>query len=213
MHFFDAAAMLVRRPVTAVQATSARRPGGPVDMVTATAHHGDDVLATHTHSFTHAHRCERQLMRLDHGAAETRIEGWIPVAARIDAWTDDAGARVCEELDLDLFALDGFRLGPGAGIDVRSSRTPGRRGAGSRPRRWSCPHHVTIELTLGGHDAKAEVYAESVRAAMADLAHSVRTGALPAAACAEGADAVAVALAATEAIRTQTTVHLSGETR
>ena len=46
----------------------------------STAHHGADVLSTHTHSFTHAHRCERQLMRLDHGAAETRIEGWIPVA-------------------------------------------------------------------------------------------------------------------------------------
>src|SRR3954469_65879 len=69
VHFFDAAAMLLGRPVTSVQATSVRRQGagpaaGQVDVVSATAQHGVDVLATHTHSFTHAHRCERQLMRL-----------------------------------------------------------------------------------------------------------------------------------------------------
>jgi predicted dehydrogenase len=213
VHFFDAAAMLVHRPVTAVQGTSARRPDGPVDMVTATAHHGDDVLATHTHSFTHAHRCERQLLRLDHGAAETRVEGWIPVTARIDAWTDNAGARVCEELDLDLFALGGYRLGPEACIDVTVEPHAGTARARGRGRSLDLPHHVTIELTLGGHDAKAEVYAESVRAAMADLAHCVRTGTSPRSGLPEGAAAVAVALAATEAVRTQTTVHLSGETR
>ena len=140
VHFFDAAAMLVHRPVTAVQGTSARRPGGPVDMVTATAHHGDDVLATHTHSFTHAHRCERQLMRLDHGAAETRVEGWIPVAARIDAWTDDAGARVCEELDLDLFALRRLPAGP-RGAHRRDGRAARRAREGTRPRpvAWTSP--------------------------------------------------------------------------
>ena len=36
-------------------------------------------MATHTHSFTHAHRAERQLMRLDYGFAEARVTGWIPV--------------------------------------------------------------------------------------------------------------------------------------
>ncbi len=213
MHFFDAATMLVCRPVTAVQATSARRPRGSVDMVTATAHHGEDVLSTHTHSFTHAHRCERQLMRLDHGAAETRIEGWIPVVGRVDAWTDDAGVRVCEELTDDLLALNGFRLGPGAGVTVQVERDAGPPSAKGRGRELEVPHHVTIELSLGGHAAKQQVYAESVRSAMADLALSARTGVRPRSGLAEGADAVVVALAATDAIRTQTTVHLSGGTR
>jgi predicted dehydrogenase len=213
VHFFDAAAMLVHQPVTAVQGASARRAGGPVDLVTATAHHGEDALATHTHSFTHAHRCERQLMRLDHGAAETRVEGWIPVVARIDAWTDDAGARVCEELTTEVFALDGFRLGPQAGVEVTVERDAAEGSARGRGRRLDVPHHATIELTLGGHDAKAAVYAESVRAAMADLVRGVRTGVPPRSGLAEGAAAVAVALAATEATRTQTTVHLSGGSR
>ena len=32
-------------------------------------------------------------MRLDHGAAEVRVEGWIPLRARVEGWTDDAGAE------------------------------------------------------------------------------------------------------------------------
>src|SRR6478735_1196368 len=123
VHFFDAAAMLVGRDATSVQADVARRTTGHADLVSAVVHHGDDVLATHTHSFTHAHRAERQLMRLDHGAAETRIEGWIPVEAVIDLWTDDAGADLVEGLPAraDLFDLDGFRPAPGtaATVDVR----------------------------------------------------------------------------------------------
>ena len=79
VHFFDAASMLIDGPATSVQAVAARRADGPVDLVSATVTHGVDTLATHTHSFTHAHRCERQLMRLDCGAAEVRVEGWIPV--------------------------------------------------------------------------------------------------------------------------------------
>jgi hypothetical protein len=152
-------------------------------------------------------------MRLDHGAAETRVEGWIPVVARVDAWTDDAGARVCEELTTDLFALDGFRLGAAARVDVAVRRHAAPPSARGRGRALDVPHRVTIDLTLGGHDAKAAVYAESVRAAMADLAHSVRTGTPPRSGLDEGAEAVTVALAATEATRTQTTVHLSGGTR
>ena len=126
MHFFDAAAALMDRPATSVQAVAARRTDGPVDLVSATVTHGD-ALATHTHSFTHAHRCERQLMRLDCGAAEVRVEGWIPVHAVIDAWTDDAGLHVAEGLPArtaELLHVDGFRLGPGPGSASRASRTP-----------------------------------------------------------------------------------------
>ena len=91
MHFFDAAAMLIDRPAHLGPGQCRPASAGPVDLVSATVTHGQDVLATHTHGFTHAHRCERQLMRLDHGTAEVRVEGWIPVHAVVDAWTDDAG--------------------------------------------------------------------------------------------------------------------------
>ena len=128
VHFFDAAAMLLGRPATAVQATAATRAGtGLTDLVSATVRHGDDVLATHTHSFTHAHRCERQLMRLDHGAAETRIEGWIPIDAVVDLWTDDAGAAL-----------------------VRGAARPGRRPARRAPASGSAPRRAASRSTYAG---------------------------------------------------------------
>jgi predicted dehydrogenase len=213
VHFFDAAAMLLRRDATAVQAAVARRTTGHVDLVSATVHHGDDVLATHTHSFTHAHRAERQLMRLDHGSAETRIEGWIPVQAVVDLWTDDAGADLVEELPsrTDLFDLDGFRLGPEAAVTVDVRRHAGTDHARGRGRDLTVPHQAMVTLTLGGHPAKAAVYAESVRSAMADLVRAVRTGSRPRSGVTEAVAATRLALAATRAAAERHTVDLSGD--
>lgn len=204
VHFFDAAEMLIDRVATSVQAMSARRADGPVDLVSATVAHGGDTLATHTHSFTHAHRCERQLMRLDCGAAEVRVEGWIPVHAVIDAWTDDAGLLVAEGLPdrtAELLHVDGFRPGPRAGVRVSSQRHAAPSRARARGLTRELPHRVRVELTLGGHDAKPEAYAESVRAAMADLVARIADGGTPASGVREGAAAVAVATAATRAAR------------
>lgn len=199
VHFFDAAAALMDHPATSVQAVAARRSDGPVDLVSATVTHGD-ALATHTHSFTHAHRCERQLMRLDCGAAEVRVEGWIPVLAVIDAWTDDSGLQVAEGLPArsdELFHVDGFRLGPGAAVRVSSDPHAAPARARGRGLTQVVPHRVRVELTLGGHDAKPAAYAESVRAAMTDLLARIADGGAPVSGPAEGAAAVAMATAAT----------------
>jgi predicted dehydrogenase len=214
VHFFDAAAMLIGRPATSVQASAARRgDAGPVDLVSATVMHGAGVLATHTHSFTHAHRCERQLMRLDHGAAEVRVEGWIPIDAAIDAWTNEEGARFVEHLPsraAEVMHVDGYRLDAQARITARVHRdathTSHARGRGLP---LDIPHHVRVQLTLGGPPAKAKVYAESVRAAMADLVRAVTTGATPFSSVREGAAAVTVAAAATRATDDGRTVAIT----
>jgi hypothetical protein len=152
-------------------------------------------------------------MRLDHGAAETRIEGWIPIDAVVDLWTDDAGVALCESLPArsgELLAVDGFRLGAGAGITVdvrRDADVPAARGRGHD---LHVPHHVRLRLTLGGPAAKAAVYAESVHAAMADLVRAARTGTPPRSGIVTGAAATTLALAATRAADLQQTVHLSG---
>ena len=201
VHFFDAATMLVDRPATAVQASVARRtPDAPPDLVSATVTHAPDVLATHTHGFTHAHRCERQLMRLDHGNAEVRVEGWIPVVADLDAWTDDAGVAVAGR-----FAAD-----PPAGLAVtlETTRDAGTSTARGRGRAMQVPHRVRLHLSLGGHAAKQEIYAASVRAAVADLVHCARTGEQPVSNGWTAAAAVAVARAATTAARTGQTITL-----
>lgn len=211
VHFFDAAHLLSGTLPEAVQAMTAAREDGTVDLVSATTRHPDGLLATFTHGFSHAHRCERQLMRLDHGTAEVRVEGWIPVRAVVDAWTDDAGADVAADLPqraAELFAVDGHRLDAGAAITVQVQRHAGPTTAVGRGRTHVVPHHVRAELTLGGAEAKDQVYAESVRAAMTDLVRCASTGAAPWSGAHEGWAAVIVADAARRAATDGTTVLL-----
>ncbi len=135
-------------------------------------------------------------MRLDCGAAEVRVEGWIPVHAVIDAWTDDAGLLIAERLPArsdELLHVDGFRHGPETGIRVSSQPNAAPSRARARGLTRELPHRVRVELTLGGHDAKPAAYAESVRAAMTDLVGRIADGGSPRSGAAEGAAAVAVA--------------------
>ena len=211
VHFFDAAHLLAGTLPEAVQAMSASREDGTVDLVSATTRHPGGLLAGFTHGFSHAHRCERQLMRLDHGTAEVRVEGWIPVRAVLDGWTDDAGADVADGLPqraAELFAVDGYRLGGDAAITVQVRRDVGPTTAVGRGSTHVVPHHVRAELTLGGAAAKERVYAESVRAAVADLVRCVATGAPPQSGAREGWAAVVVADAARRAAADGRTIVL-----
>jgi hypothetical protein len=193
--------MLVDRPATSVQASAARRtPDAPPDLVSATVTHAPDVLSTHTHGFSHAHRCERQLMRIDFGNAEVRVEGWIPVQGVIDAWTDDEGVAVTE-------ALAG-QAADGLAVTAEVTRDAGPSTARGRGRPLAVPHHVRVHLSLGGHAAKPEVYAAGVRAAVADLVRCARSDATPASSGWTAAAAVGVAEAATTAAATGRTVTL-----
>jgi predicted dehydrogenase len=174
VHFFDAATMFVSEPATAVSAVATSRAGWPSpDLVTATVVHGD-CLATHTHSFTHAHRCERQLMRIDYGSAEVRVAGWIPVEAVIDAHVDAAGEAALRALVSD----PGFvSLPPGLTrwhVDVRATDVAGDVRATGRGRRFGGSRRLTMTLSLGGEVVKETVYAACVAAALLDL-HDCRT--------------------------------------
>ncbi|MEU9205086.1 Gfo/Idh/MocA family oxidoreductase [Streptomyces sp. NPDC048332] len=206
VHFFDAARTLLGSDPLSVRATAVGRPGGPVDMVSADVVHPGGVLASHLHSFTHAHRAERQLMRLDHGFAETRISGWIPVHGEITAWADETDAQAWEELPSlqhDLLAVEGFRPHGGERITVHVERNAGPAApARGRGEERTVPHRVTAVLDLGGEANKPYVYAQSVRAAMADLVRAAREGTPPVADAVSGFAAVAVAEAATVAAAT-----------
>ncbi|MFD0024878.1 Gfo/Idh/MocA family protein [Streptomyces sp. NPDC058382] len=208
VHFFDAARALLGSEPLSVRATAVRRPGGPVDMVSADVLHPGGVLASHLHSFTHAHRAERQLMRLDHGFAETRVSGWIPVRAEISAWADETDARRWEELPshaAELLRVDGFSPHGEERITVTVDRDAGGAGpARGRGEERVVPHHVRAVLDLGGEDRKPFVYTQSVRAAVADLVRVAREGGTPVADAVAGLTAVAVAEAATLAAGTGT---------
>jgi predicted dehydrogenase len=202
VHFFDAAHLLLGSRAELVSAMVARRDDGRPDLASATVLHPGGALATHTHGFTHADRCERQMLRLDHGAAEVRVEGWIPLRARVEAWTDDAGAETAYGLPAragELFDVPGHRLGPGSGVTAVVHRDAGPAQARGRGRDLCLPHRVVLELVLGDDGAKQRVYAESVRAAAADLVSAAQGGPRPRSGPDEALAAVAVAVAARRA--------------
>ncbi|MFF4759857.1 Gfo/Idh/MocA family oxidoreductase [Streptomyces sp. NPDC001292] len=154
VHFFDAASALMGSDPIAVQGTAVRRDGGPVDIVVATATHPGGAVATHTHSFTHAHRAERQLMRLDYGFTEARVTGWIPTFATVTAWTDEADATRWERLPdrrEELLAVPGPRPHGQERITVSVTRGAGSdRPASGRGVGRVVPHRVDCVIDLGG---------------------------------------------------------------
>ncbi|KOG60305.1 MULTISPECIES: Gfo/Idh/MocA family protein [Streptomyces] len=210
VHFFDAANVLMGAEPLQVQGIEVRRDGGPVDIVVATATHPGGAVATHAHSFTHAHRAERQLLRLDYGFAEARVTGWIPTYATVTAWTDEAGAARWEALPgraAELLAVPGLRPHGGERVSVSVARDAGSpRPARGRGVTRSVPHRVECVVDLGGEARKPHVYTESVRAAMTDLVHCAAHGGRPRADARAGLTAVAVADAATRSARTGRTV-------
>lgn len=224
VHAFDAAHWLLGSTPTRVQATAVRRAPGTgrdvVDLVSATFTHSGDgggVLATHTHSFSHADRCERQLLRLDHGTAQTRVHGWIPVDADVDLWTDDRGVEAVLRLVEDVPALMTPRphgtLEVGGPVQPTVSahveRDAGSSYARARGRDLAVPHHVRIELSLGGPSATDAVYASAVRAGLADLVRCARTGEAPVVGTTTASAAVLAAAGATRAARTGHAVSLA----
>jgi predicted dehydrogenase len=212
VHFFDAANALIGSTPESVQGIEGRRPGTDlVDLAVATTRYPGGALASFAHGFSHAHRCERQLMRIDFGTAEARVSGWIPVHAALDIWLDDAGAARVDGLPaqaVDLLAVDGYRLDSEGAVRVAVHRFAGPEKARERGRDVRLPHRCRLTIDLGGEAAKWHVYAESVRAGLADLARCARTGHRPVAGVAEGAAAVAVAVAARRSARENRTIHL-----
>lgn len=199
VHFFDAAHLLLGSVPDLVSGMTARRADGTTDLVSATARHPGGALASHTHGFSHADRCERQVMRIDHGTAEVRVDGWIPLRARIDAWTDDDGAELAYGLPgraTELLDVPGHRLGPSSSITAVVHRDAAPARARGRGRDLHLPHHVVVEIEIGDDAAKHRVYAESVRAAAADLLRAADGGPPPRSGAAEALAAVAVADAA-----------------
>jgi predicted dehydrogenase len=209
VHFFDAAAMLIGAPAQRVQAIGTRRADGRTDTVVCTVAHAGGALATHAHGFSHAHRAERQLMRLDYGLAEARVHGWIPLRAELDVWTDrvDVFERIAVDAG-DLLAVPGITPSGHESIDVAAERDVAPADARARGVPCRAPHHVSIRIDLGGPERKPAVYRDSVAAALLDLVSCAQTGSTPQADVDAGHTAVQVAAAGTAALRDGHIHHL-----
>jgi predicted dehydrogenase len=204
VHFFDAAAMLIGAPALRVQALGGARDDGRTDTVVCSVTHAGGAVASYAHGFSHPHRAERQLVRVDFGLAEARLYGWIPVRADLDMWAGDVATEALERLPprtAELLAVSGVRPSGHERIDVTVERDAAAPVTRSRDVAHRAPHHVHARLDLGGPEAKQRVYTEGVRGALTDLAASARTGSTPRASIEAGCAAVRIASAGTRALR------------
>ena len=197
VHFFDVARLLLGRRELEVQTRTRQRDDGRVDTVVSTVVHEGGALATHCHGFSHANPTERQLMRIDFGLGEARLEGWIPLELRLDAWLDEPGLELLRaELEReDCLTLPGFRANPHQAVQLQLDGAPAQQ---LRTLDQDHPDRRRVRLVarLGRPQDKLAIYQESVRAALTDFL-AASAGARPLAGIAEGAAAVAVAHAAT----------------
>ena len=165
---------------------------GLIDLVSATAHHGDDVLATHTHSLH-----PRAPLRAPADAA--RLRRRRGAHRRLDparrghrrCGPTTPGAPRCEALpaDAELLRRPGFRPArtPRITVDVRRDAAPRAPAAGARPEVAAPRPRPTSRSAVRGQGEPS--YAESVRAAIADLGRASH-GAPAAQRLPEGAAAV-----------------------
>jgi len=154
-------------------------------------------------------------------SAEAIVPEWQSIAAgdTLPAWPGGGFevAQIEPEHALVLYlddkivaAAERLAADPPGGLSVEFTveRDAGPAHARGRGRDLHIPHHVRLHLSLGGHAAKQDVYAASVRAAVADLVHCAATGDVPVSNGRTAADAVATARAATTAARTGQTITL-----
>ena len=204
VHFFDLAAHFIGSPVEAIQAIATTRRDGRTDTVCATASYANGTSATWYHSFSHTRQHQRQTLRLDLGNGEVRLEGWIPLELRLDAWTDAAGAEA-----LHAAATNTSELGV---TEQHASVTgaPARQHAKSTVSTGT--RHVRIQLGHGEH-AKQAVYATCIRHLLTDLLTAIDEATTPRVKLDAATDAVGVAPAATEATRTGATLQVASRFR
>jgi predicted dehydrogenase len=203
VHFFDAASWLLGDPPISVAAIQAARTSGEVDTVVASTLHAGGATATYAHSFAHPDAAEYQSVLLDWGFARGTLRGWIPVDLEMDIWTDEAGASAIAAAVDDskrALAVPDVRASGMERIELATTQVVGEAPAWysrGEVRQVTC--RVRLGATLGGEDAKAHVFGESVRAGFADLVGAIRTGRQPTVSGREAHESLATAVAAQEA--------------
>ena len=161
VHFFD----LYSHWLGAGEVVSAharlREGTGQEDRVTCTLAYESGAVASHYHGFDQMALMDRTDHRLVCECGDIRVEGWIPLTLSVDAAVDDEGAEALGALC------------PGCRVEVLQtydgSPTVGR----GKQRRVT----QRIRLTHTPQPDKQTLYADSIRALLADQVAFIRDGA------------------------------------
>jgi predicted dehydrogenase len=168
VHFIDLCHSLTEQEYTSVTGLCHNRNEKQEDQVFAGAHYDGGLIATHYHSFARPGFFEETGIRLNYDLAQIDIHGWIPLGGKISAIVSDAGLKELEK-------LPGLNIHIKCGVDdiEDTSRPKGSQGTALRRKvnaggiEYEVDH--MIEASFGLKEHKQDVYADCVRAMMADL--------------------------------------------
>ncbi len=154
VHFFDLYAHWLG-PGRVLAAHTESRPGtGQEDRALCTTRHDAGAVVTHYHGFDQLATMDRTEHRIVCEMGDIHVEGWIPMRLTVDAAVDDAGGETLSAC----LAQSPVEVIENYGQEDREMLGRGRM------------RHVTkrIRLQYAPHDDKQAVYAESLRALLAD---------------------------------------------
>jgi predicted dehydrogenase len=220
VHFFDLAGWHLGRAPKRVVALSTGRPlagAGSgrreiVDTVQAVVEYDGGATGSFYHSFTRANAAEHQSITYGWDWATATLRGWIALDLVLDAWVDDEGLAALREVAENKEGLCVANEAPLQStfmkLQVIESFPNGGTLRGHGEDR-QVTQHVRLIAELGGEEAKPLIYEQSVRAGMADLLNSIRTGRAPCVPTADAWTSTAVAIAARQAAATRREVVLS----
>jgi len=158
VHFFDLYSHWLG-PGRVLSAHAERREGtGQEDRVMCTLGYDSGAVASHYHGFDQMALMDRTDHRLVCEAGDIRADGWIPLSLSVDAAVDDEGAEALRTLC------------PGCEVEVLQTYTGPPTAGRGRQRRVT----QRIRLTHTPQPDKQTLYADSVRALLADQVAFIR---------------------------------------
>ena len=154
VHFFDLYAHWLGPGKVLSAHAESRQDTGREDRVLCTVRHDAGAVVTHYHGFDQLATMDRTEHRIVCEMGDVRVEGWIPMLLTVDAAVDDAGGQTLSAC----LAQSPIEVIENYGQEEREILGRGRI------------RHVTkrIRLQYAPHDDKQAVYAESLRALLAD---------------------------------------------
>jgi predicted dehydrogenase len=154
VHFFDLARAVVGADTVKEWSMGVEREPGMEDRVFAAVEYENGVVGTFWHSFTRPKELERTTMHFAFDLGEIDIIGWIPLELKAWGWTDEKGLAAIRS------------------ICPQTIATP-RPHQLTQSSEFTYPVDYDFEATLVLDKPKLDIYADGVRAVMADLIQAI----------------------------------------
>lgn len=152
VHFFDLASWVIGSNAADAWSLGVERKPGMEDRVFAAVKYENGVVGTYWHSFSRPRELETTTFHFAFDLGEIEMIGWIPLELRIWGWTNASGLEMLKNL--------------GARAEVDARRIDFAK-AHSSEFVYDVDYEINARIALDR--PKLDVYADNIRAIMADM--------------------------------------------